>query len=302
MTVPIPFLRAALLTAALPLALAAQRDGDRVDTTLTITRGGSVSLGAISGEIRVTGAQRNDVRIVAEIERGYFERDFASASISLRTRSEGNRQGRARIQVTVPVGTRVSATMVSGTIEVTATDGEVMARSTSGDIVVRNARGRLEVGTVSGDISVRGVSGRMTMNGVSAEITVAEAEGELSAETVSGTIAVRQSRLTDFEATAVSGDVSYEGSLAPNGRYRLNTHSGEVLLRLPANVGAELTLETFNGSIQSDFPLTMQPGETGNWRRGRRMEFTLGDGGARVSAGAFSGNITIRRTPAGNRE
>lgn len=302
MTHRIQLLRALLLSAALPLVLAAQRDGDRVDTTLTITRGGSVSLGAVSGEIRVTGAQRNDVRIVAEIERGYFERDFSSSSISLSTRSDGNRQGRARIQVTVPVGTRVSATMVSGDIEVTATDGEVMARSTSGDIIVRNASGRLEVATVSGDISIRGVNGRMAVNGVSAEVVVAEAEGELSVETVSGTIAVRQSRLTDLEATAVSGDVSYEGSLVRNGRYRLNTHSGEVLLRLPSDVGAELTLETFNGSIESDFPLTMQPGETGSWRRGRRMEFTLGDGGARVSAGAFSGNITIRRTSAGNRE
>jgi hypothetical protein len=33
------------------------------------------------------------------------------------------------------------------------------------------------------------------------------------------------------------------------------------------------------------------------------MEFTLGDGGARVTAGAFSGSITIRRgSAAGDRE
>lgn len=302
MTKFLPLARALLLAAAVPLALAAQRGGDRVDTTLTITPGGSVSLGAVSGEIRVTGAQRNDVRLIAEIERGSFERDFSRSSISLRTRSEGNRQGRARIQVTVPVGTRVTATMVSGDIEITATEAEVQARSTSGDLVVRNARGRLELSTVSGDVIVRGANGRMSVNGVSAEVSIVDAEGELSVETVSGTIAVRQSRLRDLDANAVSGDVSYEGSLTSTGRYRLNTHSGEVLLRLPADVGAELTLETFNGSIESDFPLTMQPGETGTWRRGRRMEFTLGNGGARVSAGAFSGNITIRRSPAGNRE
>jgi hypothetical protein len=30
------------------------------------------------------------------------------------------------------------------------------------------------------------------------------------------------------------------------------------------------------------------------------MDFTLGNGGARVTAGAFSGNITIRRAGAAN--
>ena len=75
-----------------------------------------------------------------------------------------------------------------------------------------------------------------------------------------------------------------------------NSETSEITLNQEPTwpVGALLELETFSGRINSDFPLTLQPGETGG-RRGRRMEFTIGNGGARVTAQAFSGNINIRR-------
>jgi DUF4097 and DUF4098 domain-containing protein YvlB len=142
----------------------------------------------------------------------------------------------------------------------------------------------------------------MRVDGVSSTVYADDLAGELNVETVSGEITLRRGALTDLVATAVSGTIVYEGTLSTHGSYRLNTHSGSVTLGLPANVGALLELETFSGRINSDFPLTLQPGETGG-RRGRRMEFTLGNGGARVTAGAFSGNINIRRgAAAGDRE
>lgn len=294
-------LRALLLLGALPLAAAAQRDGDRVDTTVVLDRGGVVQLGAVSGEIRVVGADRRDVRIIAEIERGRFETSFTAARVGISTRSVGGRQSSARYDVIVPIGTRVIASTVSGRIEIAATGGEVSARSTSGSVEVRGARERLEATSVSGDIDVRDVTGRIRLEAVSADLEVEQARGELSAETVSGTISIRRSELESLRASAVSGTISYEGTLVRTGSYRMNTHSGSVTLAVPASSGAMLELETFSGRISSDFPLTMQPGETG--RRGRRMEFTIGDGGARVTIGAFSGNITIRRgSAAGDRE
>ena len=49
------FLRALAIAGAIPLSLAAQDRDARVDTTLSIDRGGLVQLGIVSGEIRVTG-------------------------------------------------------------------------------------------------------------------------------------------------------------------------------------------------------------------------------------------------------
>lgn len=300
-----PLIRSMLLlalAATLPARAAAQRDGDRIDTTFALARGGLVQLGAVSGEIRVVGSDRRDVRVTANLERGYFDVSATPNRVEIRTRSVNNRQGQARYDVQVPVGTRVTATTVSGRIEIRATEGEVIARSTSGSIDVRDARDRVEAHSVSGSIELSRVSGRLRVDGVSASMRISEVSGDLTVETVSGNVEVRRGQLTALTCKAVSGDLRYEGSVAANGSYRLNTHSGNVTLLLPAEVGAALELETFSGRINSDFPLTMQPGETGG-RRGRRMEFTLGSGGGRITAGAFSGNINIRRdSAAGTRE
>lgn len=290
-------LRALLLVGALPIAAAAQ---DRVDTTLTIARDGLVDIGNVSGEIRVSASDRRDVRIVASMERGRFELSGTGGRIGLRTRSVNNRQSSATIEVQVPVGTRVTAGTVSGLIEVRGTQAEVIAKSVSGRVDVRGARDRVDAETVSGTLDLRDVQGRITIEGVSADIDIEDAVGDVSAETVSGSVRIRRSRLSGLRAEAVSGTIAYEGNLDANGSYRMNTHSGSITLALPADVGARLELETFSGRITSDFPLTLQPGQATG--RGRRMEFTLGSGGARVTAGAFSGNITIRRGAAGDRE
>lgn len=287
-----------LLIGLLPATVAAQSTGDRIDTTMAISRGGLVQLGAVSGEIRVVGTNRSDVKLVASMDRGRFEVSGTSTRIQFQTRSVDRRQSAAYINVEVPVGTRITANSVSGLIEIRATQGEVVANSVSGRVDVRGARERVEIETVSGTLDLRDLRGQINIEAVSADIDVEDAIGDLSAETVSGTIRVRRSQLTGLRAEAVSGTISYEGALASTGLYRLNTHSGSITLTLPANVGASLELETFSGRISSDFPLTMQPGQTTG--RGRRMDFTLGNGGARVTAGAFSGNITIRRATATN--
>jgi DUF4097 and DUF4098 domain-containing protein YvlB len=294
--------RALLLIGALPIAATAQRDGDRIDTTLVIDRGGLVSLSATSGEIRVRGESRADVRVRAEISVGSFDRSFSRSRISVTTRGTNNRQTGARMDVAVPKGTRVNVRTVSGSVEIVATEGEVTVNTTSGSIEVKDARDQVVLSTVSGRLDLAGVSGRVRVEGVSSSIRIEDVRGDLNAETVSGSITVRRGRLDGATLKTMSGSVSYDGALSRSGSFRFNTHSGSVALTLPADVGATLELETFSGRINSEFPLTMQPGETGG-RSGRRMEFTLGDGGARVTAGAFSGSITIRRGSAtGDRE
>jgi DUF4097 and DUF4098 domain-containing protein YvlB len=286
---------------AVPGSAGAQRGGDRVDTTLALDRGGSVHLGLISGEIRVVGEARSDVRIVAHTEGGRFETSFSRSRIAINTRSVNGRQGVTRFDVTVPAGTRVTASSISGSIEVRGTAGEVVARSTSGTVIIRDATDRIEAMSISGDIEMRNVKGRIRAETTSGDVRVDDASGEMSSETVSGNTSLRRSAFDGIRASAVSGSITYEGPLARDGSYRLNVHSGNVLLVVPANVAATLELETFSGRITTDFPLVLQPGSSD--RRGRRMEFTLGAGGARVVAGAFSGNITIRRGDAtGNRE
>lgn len=292
------------VTAALLLAVPAQAQGarQRVDTTYAFERNGSVRLSIVSGEIRVVGARTSEIRIVASIERGRLETSFSRTRASVEARSVNNRMGAARYELTVPIGTRVSAASVSGDIEVRATAAEVTISTVSGDVIVDDAADRVEIGSVSGDVDLSKVRGRTILESVSGELRADELDGELEVESVSGTIELRRSRLSGIRAETVSGDLGYDGPFSPTGTYVFNTHSGDVLIALPADAGADFELETWSGRISSDFPLTLQPGDMGG-RRDRRMAFQVGKGGARISIESFSGNITIRRLPArGNEE
>lgn len=290
------FVRSITLAALiLPLgALQAQVSRQRVDTSFTFDRGGSVNLSLVSGEIRVLTGTGNEIRILATIERGRLETSFSRGQVSIEARSVNSRMGATRYELTVPAGTRVTASAVSGEILVRGTGTEVEAHTVSGEIMVEDANGVVELESVSGDIMLTKASGRIDLSTVSGEIDLTDVSGDVGAESVSGSIVVRRSRLRAFRTETVSGDVSYDGTFSADGDYRLNTHSGDVMLTIPANGNAALELETWSGNIASDFPLTLQPGQDVG-RRNRRMQFNIGTGGGRVSAETFSGNITIRR-------
>ena len=297
----------AALTALLALGLAAGPLGaqdaerrQRIDTTFAFDATGSVSLGVLGGEIKVQGGGAGTIRIEASIERGWLDASMSRSRVSIEVRANRGRAGSAEYVLTVPPGTRVSASAVSGDIIIEGTGGEVTATSVNGDVTVRGSRRRLEATTVTGDLDVSDASGMLRLESVNSDILADGLIGELTAETVSGEIELRRSRLDAIRATTVAGDIQYDGPFAPRGSYRFETHAGDIDFGLPANAGASLSLETYSGDISSEFPLTLQPGQPG---RSRRMEFTLGAGGSRISAESFSGDITIRRLPAsGNQE
>ncbi|HET8771367.1 MAG TPA: DUF4097 family beta strand repeat-containing protein [Gemmatimonadaceae bacterium] len=296
------------LAGALLLAspLEAQRDRDavrqRIDTTFAFDANGVVHLGLVSGEIHVRGAATREIRIVASVERGRLETSLSRNRVSIESRSVNGRLGEGYYEITVPHGVRVSSNAVSGDVVIRDTRGPVTVATVSGEITVHDAADRVEVETVSGEADVARLQGRLRVESVSGDLTADEVTGTLEMETVSGSIVLRRSRFTRIDASSMSGDFAYEGPFSAEGVYRFNTHSGDVDLALPANAGADLDIETFSGDIESDFPLTLQPGESGG-RRNRRMEFRIGAGGARISAHTFSGDITIRRQSArDNRE
>ena len=86
-----------------------------------------------------------------------------------------------------------------------------------------------------------------------------------------------------------------DGSVDSDGQYAYNSQSRDLVLTLPESAGGGVSVETFSGEIDSDFPITLQPGERDSREHGRRFEFTFGGGGARITTQTFSGDIVIRR-------
>lgn len=298
----IPVALAASALVALPLTAAAQsydRYPSRIDTIVPLDSRGTVDLSLISGRMRITAWDRSDVKLVASMEDGEGRLHLTASRSKVSLQVEGNdrsgrrESGEAQYEVTVPKGTRLILEAVSGDISASAVGGEVEANSVSGDVLVSDASGEVNVESVSGSVSAMSLSGSLRAHSVSGGISIRNATGRVEAGTVSGRILLDGIKSESVRTESVSGNVTYTGSVDPSGRYSFETHSGTVRLNLPANVGAVFTVQTFSGDIDSDFPVTMQPGQGRTSQD--RFEFTIGDGKARISAETFSGKIIINR-------
>jgi DUF4097 and DUF4098 domain-containing protein YvlB len=269
-----------------------------IDTTVAFTRGGVVDLSLISGEIRVVGWSRSEVKVSARSEGARLRFEASPSRVALDVEHQGRRNHDdmdATYELSVPTGTRVLMRSVSGDLSARGAKGEVEARSVSGGVEIEDA-GRVSLESVSGDVRAARVNGEARAHSVSGEVTVTDVSGDLDVESVSGDVTLRGTRARVARVETVSGDVTYDGSVDPAGRYDFNSHSGTLRLVLPSNTNATLALQTFSGEIDSAFPLTVRPaGEDRGRRQGRRMEFTLGSGGPRITAETFSGEIVIQR-------
>jgi DUF4097 and DUF4098 domain-containing protein YvlB len=273
----------------------------RIDTTVKLDRGGSVDLSLISGRIRVTGWDRSDVKVSASIDNGRLRFDATSSRVSLsvddsdnegRRRNRHDNVGDARYEVSVPRGTRLILDAVSGDVTTSGSQGEIEANSVSGDVDVSNGVRDVTAESVSGSVHAAQINGDLTAQSVSGDVRVETVAGAVEGSTVSGNIRLIGVQSKDVRSETVSGNIIYTGSIDAGGRYSFESHSGTVRLNIPRGTGATFNVETFSGDITADFPVTVGPGSN-RGRRNGRMEFTIGDGRARVTAQTFSGSIVI---------
>ena len=283
-------------TWAAPSAAQSRRDDEelasRIDTTFTFDRRGTVVIVAGSGEVDVTAWDRPQIRVRARSERSLVRLDATSTRVSLDiSRPRG---GDTRFEVTVPVGVRVSARSTSGDVTINGTRGAVEARTQNGDLSVTDVGEIVDLNSYSGDIVARVITGNVEISTLNGEVMLSEVKGDVDVTSVSGDIDLRTITARYVRAKTTSGDVSFDGTIDKTGRYELGTHSGTVYLTIPQTTAAQLTVATYSGSIESDFPITLTPGEHGIGSS-KRFTFGINGGGdARLSAESFSGDITIR--------
>jgi DUF4097 and DUF4098 domain-containing protein YvlB len=267
-----------------------------LDTVVAFDARGTVIVNCPAGDIIVNAGGANEVRVRARTGSGAV-RFTSTGSRAILEPAAGRRCEDGHFEVSVPSGARVSASSWNGSVALRGVRGDADVHSQSADVMVRDAGGRLDVETLSGDVTVQGVGSDAAIRTVSGDVTLTGARGDVELETVSGDLTLRDISAKQVRAHTTSGDVSFAGQIQGDGRYEFNTHSGDVHLILPPDVGAQLSISTFNGSIDSDFPITLRAGEHGiGANQAKRLNFTLGQGSARIVAGTFSGEITLSST------
>jgi len=178
---------------------------------------------------------------------------------------------------------------VSGDVTAKGSQGEIEATSVSGDVEISDALRDASVESVSGSAHAFNVNGNLRAETVSGDLRAENVSGNVEASSVSGTIRLAGIKSRDVRTETVSGDIIYVGTVEPSGRYGFESHSGTIRMDIPKDAGAQFSVETFSGDVSTNFPVTIPKGS----RREGHMEFTLGDGRARVTATTFSGRIVI---------
>jgi DUF4097 and DUF4098 domain-containing protein YvlB len=284
---------------------------EQISRTLRLGKNGTFDLQNLSGDIVVTGGAGNDVRLEATKRVRHPRESEARALLqAIEVRIE-ERNGNVDVRTDYP--RRNWSGGVDYTVSVPR-DANVVLHSISGDIRVSTLNGELRVESTSGDVVATAVRRLRQAKTVSGDVEIVDSDGdEVAGETVSGNVVARgvkartvdlhsvsgDLRMTDVESDrafvrSVSGNVEFSGRLSRNGRYELQSHSGDVRVSPLGASGFSLEASTFSGDLRSDYPLTVQGNQPNGRRNGRGpIRGTVGDGGAILTLQSFSGNITI---------
>jgi DUF4097 and DUF4098 domain-containing protein YvlB len=284
---------------------------ERFSKRVKMGRDGRLTVANVSGDITVTGGTGDEVSIEAvkrargdrdDLRSVDIEVDDRGGRVEVRTNYSGrNEHVAVDYTITVPSTAAVELSAVAGSLKVTDVKGSVRLNTVSGSISASGSPRVEAAKSVSGSVTLSGIAldGDLNAGSVSGPVTVngVKARG-LDLGSVSGNLVITDASCDRLTAKSVSGTVEYGGSLAKNGRYDINSHSGSVRLSVPANAGFDLTANTFSGSIRSDFAMTVG-GDASRDIRGpghnQSIHATVGDGSATLTIRTFSGNIVVTK-------
>lgn len=283
-----------MLMTTLPLALAvAGAMQASTDTTFAVQQGTRIELNNLNGSVRVEVWDRNEVRVRAD--HGSRDRVRISdhgAVVTIRAERQYGMPIEVDYRLTLPRNAALSVGGVQAEVDVTGLKGDLHAESVEGSLTARDV-GAVTLTTVEGDVSVTGATGAVRVQSTDGDVHVSRVRGNLSATTIDGDVIMDNVDANQVDVSTVDGEVHFTGPLHDGGRYRLTSHDGDVTLIVPGQVNATVTVATFDGDFDSDFPVRMNSGQSS-----RRFSFTLGTGSAQIELESFDGHIRLRRNQA----
>ena len=136
-------------------------------------------------------------------------------------------------------------------------------------------RANLSVETHNGGISIAEVNGKIDFNAVNGGVVLKRVGGDVRGATTNGGLVIE-----------LSGD-RWDGEALD-----VSTTNGGVVMSVPENYSARLETGTVNGSVNVDFPVTVQG------RISKQIALNLGSGGAMVKAMTTNGGVRLKRITA----
>lgn len=269
-----------------------QESARRVDRREAVAPDAYIRVMVMRGEVRVRGWDRDSVAVTGSIDGAgdlFFSGGGAAAKLGLWEERAPSTTG--RLEVRVPRRATLWVKTEEADVDVRAFDGTLDVISVTGRVRAEGEFRQLHLESMGGDVEVEAEVPVLGVRTAAGSIRVRGAVDDLNAGTVSGRIDVALPGLHRGRLESVTGDVRYRGDVRRGGLLDVQTHSGSVELAMPSDVDAEFTLHTIEGEVVNTLGETPERPSPG--LRGPAVTFQLGDGGANVSVGTFSGTIDL---------
>lgn len=249
-----------------------------------------------AGTALCASTQSGDVRTKGELGRAHLATEYGEIALAA-----------ARGDVTAHSGSGdVSAERLDGqSVELASDYGDVSLRdvrarrvsckTSSGDVALEAAEvEEIELSTDYGNVHVSQAAGTLQAHSSSGNVRLHGVRGAIDASSDYGTVEV-EGELSALSARSSSGDVrvrAAEQSRADSG-WTLHSDHGTVVLRVPAGFGCVLDAKTDYGSVECDFPITL---EAGKKKKGEgTLKGTVGSGGGTVKLSSSSGDVGLKK-------
>jgi lia operon protein LiaG len=220
--------------------------------------------------------------------------------------SGGGLQAYADLRLIVPRGKNVDLYLAAGKIAVNNVEGDLNIDAASAGVTSTNTRGELRIGVGSGGVQVTQSRGELSVSTGSGAVALGDVRGEqVSVETGSGEVTATDIRSAQLSVETGSGDIRVSNLMAPQVSLQtgsgavtadvsgelwsvnVETGSGDITLRVPPTLGAEVDIETSSGDIETDFEVAVT-------RHARdHMTGRIGDGRGKIEIETGSGTIKL---------
>lgn len=293
-----------LLALTLGLTAACFAAESTFERTLSVNGPVTLQVSTASGYIHVSPGADNQVHVTGHVRAanswfGNSQDDAAKivaappiAQAGNIIRIEGSHDDEAfhhvsvDYEITAPPNTLLTASSLSGDIQLSGLKGTVKARTTSGSIRADGLGAGSKLQAASGTIVADNLGGSAILQTGSGDIRAQfSAAGDVTAGTGSGSIHLSNVRGAAKVETG-SGNLDVSGQ--PTSAWKLETGSGSITLGV-GNAPFTLDAETGSGTVQSAFPIAAQ----GSLSK-HHIVGTVNGGGPTIKAETGSGNIRIQ--------
>lgn len=259
------------------------------DTTVAVTKGARLDVSLHNGSVTVRAWNRDAVQVTSDDDRTPRV-NLSAGSVSVGPSGRYG-TGSADLVINAPAWMSLSINGVGLDITVDGMKGGANLETVQGDVELRNAEGTLTLESVEGSVTIENATGRVDASSVNDDVLLTNIAGEIRAESTNGDVRLEKIRSASVEASTINGDITFDGPVREGGRYALSTHDGDLWMTVPEGSSATVSVSTFSGSFESDFPVSLERGQ----RTKRRFTFVLGGGSARVDLESFSGDVRLVR-------